>query len=329
MESGGLVAISDVRLLNRARLLQARTLLTEGSPFLGHLALQMPISVQAEGPCETAWVNGRGECGFHEKFLTKLTPEEVANVLLHETLHLALECFARKGQRDHRLWNMAHDLAINPLIEEARGSQGALAWPSGFTPLLQPAFTGMAAEAIYELLWDALSLARSSDPWPGHPGEATLARQKEIREYWGKEKLQAAEEVLPQVIVLDLQEGPGATADEREKLRRKWQEGLLSAAEQTMGEKGVGSLPGWAQRWVGPLLQPKVPWQEVLARRVHGHLPGTRRSFVRPGRRSLGAGSILPGRLKDRGVVGVFVDVSGSISPVGAWGLSRWTGSPW
>jgi len=309
------LTVTDPHLLNRARLLQARTIVAEWNPFLGHLVLQMPVRIQKDGPCQTAWVDGQGVCSFHQAFLSDLAPSETAAVLLHETLHLALDCFARQGDRDGRLWNMAHDLAVNQLIEDCREYHQPVAWPAGFRPLLDSTFKDMAAEPIYDLLWDTLCLPRESDPWPGHPGVASAARQEEIRRQWGPDRIAAAEDILPQVIDLDLQEGPGASAEERERLRRKWQDGLLSAAERAMGEKGIGSLPGWVQRLLGPLLQPKVPWQEVLARKVHGHLQGERRSFARPGRRSHTVGVSMPGRLRQRGVVGVFVDVSGSISP--------------
>lgn len=304
----------DAQLLNRARLLQARALVSDWSPFLGHLVLQMPVRIQRDGPCGTAWVDGNGHCGFDEAFLSALDPQEAAVVLLHETLHLALDCFARRGDRDARLWNMAHDLAVNLLIEDSRGHHPT-AWPKGLRPLLHPACKDMSAEAIYDLLWDALKLQRQSDPWPGHPGPATAGEQAVIHKRWGGERLAAAEEILPRVIDLDLQEGPGATAEERERLRRRWQEGMLSAAERAMGERGIGSLPGWAQRLLGPMLQPQVPWQTVMATRLLGRLAGGRRSFARPGRRSQSLGLCLPGRIPDRGVVGVFVDVSGSVSP--------------
>jgi len=106
------------------------------------------------------------------------------------------------------------------------------------------------------------------------------------------------------------------TQAERDALRDSWREKLLEAAEQALqGDKGIGSLPGWAQKLLGPLLRPQIPWQVKLAQKVHGRLPGRRRSFSRPGRRSQALGVSLPGPIKDRGVVGVFVDVSGSVGP--------------
>jgi predicted metal-dependent peptidase len=106
------------------------------------------------------------------------------------------------------------------------------------------------------------------------------------------------------------------TAAERDALRESWREKLLEAAEQALqGGDGIGSLPGWARKLLGPLLNPQIPWQVKLAQKVHGHLRGRRRTFSRPGRRSQAVGAVLPGPIRDRGPVGVFVDVSGSVGP--------------
>lgn len=106
------------------------------------------------------------------------------------------------------------------------------------------------------------------------------------------------------------------TEAERAALRDSWREKLLEAAEQALqGDKGIGTLPGWAQKLLGPLLNPQIPWQVKLAQKIHGHLKGRRRTFSRPGRRSHALGALLPGPIKDRGPVGVFVDVSGSVGP--------------
>jgi predicted metal-dependent peptidase len=106
------------------------------------------------------------------------------------------------------------------------------------------------------------------------------------------------------------------TEAERDAMRESWREKLLEAAEQALqGERGIGSLPGWARKLLGPLLNPQIPWQVKLAQKVHGHLRGCRRSFSRPGRRSQAVGAVLPGPIRDRGPVGVFVDVSGSVGP--------------
>jgi len=308
------VAAKDSQLYSRAKLLQARDVLVEWNVFLGLLMLRMQVQIVDQGPCETAWVDEKGICSFHTRFISQISSSEAAAILLHETLHLALDCFKRRENRDHRLWNIAHDLVVNQLIEESRMNRQPVSWPIGFTPLLEPSFKGLNAERVYDLLWDALSLLKRTVRPPGHPGLANVDRQRQICESWGEDRIRDAKKVLKQVPSLDLQVSTGTTNEDREQLARKWRESLLSTAEQAMGIGGSNGLPSWAQRLLGPILEPRVSWQQVLARKVHAHLQGGRRSFARPGRRSNALGISMPGRIRDRGVVGVFVDVSGSIS---------------
>lgn len=262
----------------KARLLNAKGTLVEASPFLGSLVLMLPVTITEDPRVRTAAVDGHGRCYFGKTFLEALKVPELRSVLLHETLHLALDVHARRGTRKHLRWNVAHDFAINLLIEESNFPSEFLAWPEDFRPLLDPELHGLSAEEIYEGLPTDLS---------------TLG-------------------LCPEDVLFDLWEN--LSPEEREELRRSWREKLVSAAERCMEGKGIGDLPGWAQKLLGPILNPQVPWEVQLAHRVHGHLRGRRRTFSRPGRRSQALSVCLPGPVRDRGAVGVFVDVSGSVS---------------
>jgi len=260
----------DLDLLpQRAKLLQARASLVEACPFLGFLTLKLPVFL-TEDPClDTACVDTQGRCWFDWQFLASLTLPETRAVLLHETLHLALDVFGRRGPRDPLRWNLAHDHAVNLLIDDLDFDLEPrfLAWPEAAPPMLDRAYTGCPAEAIYELL-------------PPDP---------------------------PPAFRSDLRYGPADLA-----LGETWRRRVLEALEQSKGRPG--NLPGWARRMVGNLIKPQFSWQALLAQRIHGHLAGRRRTFARVGRRGLGEGFVLPGSMKHRGVLGVFVDVSGSIS---------------
>lgn len=263
----------------KARLLHARSTLVEASPFLGSLVLGLPVAI-VEGPgLATAAVDSHGRCHFAKDFLARLSLPEVRAVLLHEVLHLALEAFHRRGRREPRRWNVAHDLAVNHLIDESGLARGFLAWSEDFPPLRDPAYARLSAEEIFERLPQDLS---------------------ELG-----------------VFVEDLRalEWDDLSPEARESLRQAWREKLVRAAEQAMAAGGIDSLPGWARKLLGSLLAPQVPWEVQLAQRVHGHLRGRRRTYARPGRRSQAVGAVLPGPRRDRGAVGVFVDVSGSVLP--------------
>ena len=262
----------------KARLFKARSELVEQQPFLGSLVLMLPVTIIEDPQVSTAAVDGSGRCYFGRAFLEQLKVEELRAILLHETLHLALDVFARRGTRKRLRWNVAHDFVINQLIEDSDPGHVLMIWPKTFPPLLDPAYKGKSAEEIYDEL-------------PADLSKLGLSPADILYDLW--------EDLTPQ---------------EREELRRVWREKLVSAAEQALASGyGIDSLPGWAQKLLGPILNPKIPWQTELAHRVHGKLGGRRRTFARPGRRSHALGVSMPGPVRDRGAVGVFVDVSGSV----------------
>lgn len=248
-------------------------------PFLGSLVLMLPVTVTEDPAVSTAAVDGLGRCYFGKAFLEGLKVPELRAILLHETLHLALDVFARRGDRKSLRWNVAHDLVVNQLIEDSDPDHTLFSWSKDFPPLLNPEYKGMGAEEIYDLL-------------PVDLSKLGLGPADVLFDQW-----------------------EGLTPLQREDLRRAWRENLVSAGEQAMGSgRGIGSLPGWAQKLLGPILNPKIPWQTELAHRVHGKLKGRCRTFSKPGRRSHALGVCMPGPMRDRGAVGVFVDVSGSVS---------------
>jgi predicted metal-dependent peptidase len=262
----------------KAKLFKARLSLVEQQPFLGSLTLHLPVFVEPRPGLDTACVTSHGECYFDPAFLEQLDLPAVRAVLLHETLHLALDVFPRQEHRHPVLWNVAHDHAVNLLIEASEFPEDFLRWPKDFPPLLEPAFTGLNAERIYEKL--VVSLVEAPPGWTGD------------------------------VIVLP---GQGRGSQASEALRDKWKDALIQAAEEALRTTSWGDLPAWVQRLVGPLLNPQVPWQERLAQKLHGRLAGRARTFAHPGRRSRAVGVTLPGPRRNLGVVGVFVDVSGSV----------------
>ena len=266
--------------LLRAKLSRAKIDLADRNAFLGFLLQGMATRVISMPGLETACIDGRGLCTFDPHFLGCLSLAETRTILLHETLHLALDAFGRRKGRDHRLWNMAHDCAVNALIDETIFDHEFdwLAWPEAFPPLRDLTSPAVCAEEIYDRL---------------------LAEVKPVP-----------------CSVLDLD------GESSEGLSERWRQRLVAAAEHGLAQgQAWGDIPGWARQLLGPILSPRIPWQEQLRYHTLGHLPGTNRTFTRPSRRGLSQDLALPGRRHDRGVVGVFVDVSGSIRPEALMGF--------
>lgn len=102
--------------LNR-RLAKARTALVLEQPFIGTLALNMPMSLSEERP--TAWTNGKW-VKFNPKFISDLDDEQLKFLVAHEVFHPMFEHMYRLQGRDHRKWNRAGDYVINQLLTDEK-----------------------------------------------------------------------------------------------------------------------------------------------------------------------------------------------------------------
>jgi predicted metal-dependent peptidase len=132
--------VSLKKLLNQAKI---GLMQKPGSAFFTTILFSMKFVWDDTHP--TAWTTGL-KVGFNPNFFHSLTPDERIGVLVHEACHPAyMHIGARKGNRDHKLWNAAGDHVIN-LMLEARGFK-----LPGFR-LADPRFTDMSTEQVYDIL---------------------------------------------------------------------------------------------------------------------------------------------------------------------------------
>lgn len=278
--------------------------------FFGYLGLQMrPRMAEAHEGVPTAGIAPDGTVVFNPDFFLPLSIKQAAGVLAHEACHPGLHFWGRKGSRHHLLFNIAHDLSFNFMIEEMAG--GEIELPDGC--LLDPKFHGMAAEAIYSYL-------QKGDP--GTPGKT------KIKTKGGPD------------ITIDVNGGGSGTGGEaygdcredlsstkdgkkaargdkaaQQKLSNEWKINIAQAAQAHEKSNGKGSLPAGLRRFIDNLLHPKLEWEEELRRWCGENGKPDDYSFMRPSRRSHGIGTTLPGLymggLPD---VVLLIDSSGSMS---------------
>jgi predicted metal-dependent peptidase len=124
------------------RLKKARSQLLVSASFFGTLAMHLEIT--ATDVIETMATDGSYLC-VNEKFAATLTDPEMRGVLAHEVLHCANSHFSRRGSRDHQVFNMATDYAINRDLIDLK-----FTLPS--CRLYDAKYDGMTAEAIYATL---------------------------------------------------------------------------------------------------------------------------------------------------------------------------------
>jgi len=180
--------------------------------------------------------------------------------LAHVALHAALGGFVRRGEREARRWNLAHDLAIDPLVRGAGLSLGLPAPPDDLPP-------GSSAEDIFDLLpqgtgpsddWcDLFDLSDPDAPPPEAEGPSGAAPTSF-----------AASNVDEQARAL------------------AWKMRLSTAMEEerASGGKTWGDLPAWIDEMVRATIEPPPSWTVILQRSV-SLLTRTERTWLRPSRR--------------------------------------------
>ena len=153
------------------RISQSRTKLLGRLPFFGRLALKLRPRLAREGEgVPTAAVSQDGTLIVNPDFAATLTDSQLCFVVAHEVLHPAMLYFDRMQGRIPKLWNFAHDYAINLIIKHMADANIELL--EGV--LCDEKYRDWSAEEIYDdLLKDAVlvSYAQSQCGTCGGSGE--------------------------------------------------------------------------------------------------------------------------------------------------------------
>lgn len=280
--------------LNRIK--DARVWLSARVPFLGYMTTRLRLRMAApEDGVPTAGVAPDGTCVWNADFAEQLSDPELRFVLAHEVLHPALDFWARLHGRDRLGWNVAHDYAINLILDDfAQTVKGGMERPK--MGLFDESHRGKSAEEIYD---EVMQKARGKGKGKGPPDGGGMSGDCRGDLSETQEGRQAAN-------------GDGVA---QKGIDRMWQTTMEAAAqthEQQM--KRQGSLPGSIQQILKDLREPKVTWQTVLANWVGENAGKDDYTYQRPNRRSESVGEIMPGIVKT-GLPDVTVlwDTSGSM----------------
>lgn len=289
------------------KLTAARAWLIIDKPFLGALALRLPLVEGDPKWCRTTATDARS-LYYNRDYIGSLSFEQTKFVLAHEALHCALSHFARREHRNRRRWDIACDLAINPTLVA-----------DGLTPppgaLLLDGFGDMTAEEIYPYIRENTKDEThdqhlyDEEQWPESEGGSGRRPPERARNepQGGRGEAAAPDEAEPRAESLARRPPPLAPT-EREALAQQWRQRLAGAAQQAMQ---AGKFGGSVARLVEHLLQPQLPWRMLLAHYVTA-MARNDYSFLRPSRRE--GPAILPGLRSSHIELVVALDTSGSIS---------------
>lgn len=288
-----------------------RTKMTVLVPFFGHLLLKLEPVVSRK--VLLAAVTPDRKLIINPDWALTTTPDEFAATMVHEVLHPALLVWARRGSRDlvavgrdgsrMSLWNSAHDYAINLIIRDMIKHTNEVLDPAKWQPagLIDEKYRDWSAEEIYD---DLVKGAKNNPPPPGG-GAGVYVPGADATKDDVQEGSASGEEAG---------EGQPLTQAEQKASDQFWKVSLLEAVQVQEKTDSAGKLPGSIRKYIDELLDPRVPWVDVLSRWVGENGRRADFSYRRPSRRSSAIGEVLPSMIR-HGVSDIVVlwDTSGSM----------------
>ena len=287
------------------QLAQNRQQLLVKWPFIGSVIMRMELLPVRDDRLKTAATNG--DCIFVDiDFFAKLTQEQRQFVLAHEVWHCALLHFARRGKRDHTLFNIATDLEIHFTLQNEKMSEP---WVLPH----EPSWADMPAEEIYEMLkkngdkrspyWNIGKTSRNFDE--NHESFDKHIYKNDSTKQDENTSSDTSHDNITHDFVIDNDYNPIVTVETIERSRSR----VIAAVQQL--ERTQGHLPANIEAILKKLQKPSLPWQEMLKQFVTSCYGGKRR-WLPPSRRHVWQDLYLPSMRDEQLKAVVALDTSGS-----------------
>ena len=280
------------------KMVKARAGLILDQRFFGALALKLKL--QEDEKAETMWTDGV-TIGFNPDWVNNLTMEETKGVICHEVMHCSLGHNTRRNGRDAEDWNIAADYSVDPIIINAN-----MVLPGGGH--VSAELKDKSTEENYVLIHgrkkenkgqDSSSNGQQGNKQGNEPNKGNGSGKKENQNGCGE------------VRDLPGKDGNKATKEEQAQHQQDWQIATVQAAKIA---EGCGTLPGNIKELVKEMMEPKVPWTEVLQRFVE-QVQHNDYTYTRTNPRYAAMGMILPTLYnKELPPIDIWIDTSGSIS---------------
>jgi predicted metal-dependent peptidase len=252
----------------------------DGAAFIQHIIFSLRMRWEKSIP--TLGVDGV-TIFINAEFFLSLSNRLRVSALAHEAWHVAFNHITRRGNRDPKLWNFAGDYVINLMLKDA-GFEIGKDW------LLDEKYRGMTTDEVYEVL------------------------KKEQEE--GKPMPQSNGLGMDVQTPADSSPNPNSCKKQEQQIKEQIDNILQKAMHKAEkeGKKDVGNVPGYLQRYIEQLRNPKIPWNQLvmqycLSMRKEDY------SYKRPNKRYMGTNFIMP-TLYSQGLgdVNFYCDASGSVT---------------
>lgn len=293
----------------KLRVMAARIIAQIRWPYISGILFNLRLVEANPIAVPTMAVDAGWRLYYSPDFVVSESPEALATVLLHESMHCLMahnERFASvtDSERNPYIWNICGDCAINHVLDESE-----MPWTEKVTPVRYFNYedTGVNQSMITETAYAEMLKWRdensSQDDPRFTPPDCGSVAGGSVREY----ELEKNDE-----------DAPGFSAEQRAGMRDQVAGEILVRGEDR------GDIPGGLLRWAQNHLDPQVDWRKQLGvslRRAVASISGRRDySFMRPSRRQeamrlIGSSVLLPSlRQPAPPKVSVVLDTSGSIT---------------
>lgn len=289
-----------------SRMEVARTRMVLSLPFIA--ACVMMLKLVEDKSVKTAETDGSA-IFYNPDFINPLTMRQVMWLMAHEALHCVLLHHAREGKRDHELWNIAGDYAINLILDEVK----QLEFINGC--YIDFAYKGMSTEEIYNLLY-RLSPQQQQKLKDNHKDAGSFRSAKQGKPKEGESEGSESDDGAGDVKAKEGQPKDGQIPSTQfsQDQETKWM--IFTNQTRAIAEKmqqGFGSAG--LERLIDKLDDSIVPWEQklhIFAEKVSNE----EYSWNRFNRRYISSGFYFPSMHSESlGFLVIAVDTSGSISP--------------
>jgi len=294
------------------RLSQVRTFLLSSHPFFGTITANFQFEIKEDIPSIAATdcyktIYFRPDC-------EKLSNDELLFVTLHEILHAALMHSQRRAKRDPYLWGIACDYAVNSILIDEMGKK----MPETVPGLYSKEFSGKTAEEIYKKLEEKLNETTTLELCFG----AGSCTQNQGKNQPRTIRIKLTEDENGNVKVEVEGMSPDLIEPKNQTEAKEAEERMKSIIVQAhliaqKFEKSRGSIPSSVLEFVKKIVEPKVPFERLLARYTSQIVSGKSEYTFNPVNKkyALYYDAVLPTvRGEEAPKVILAIDTSGSIS---------------
>lgn len=278
------------------RMTKAASALVIRLPFFGYLLFGSSVRVVGDMRPTMATDGVKIYCGIH--FVAGETVDIVMFGLLHELLHVYFNHYARRGNRNHLIFNIACDIYVNGMCATLLGDSKPWAVPERF---IQPQSwaAGKTVEEIYDIIYkqEQSSPGTAAKYLPeGSDGDDEVSNGRDM-----------------------IEPPPSTTSTEEEGAQgdTEWQDGFREdiSRAKALAEKSPTHRPltDDVVSRMDKLMKPTLPWGSLLRGCISSDLGWDEVSYAPPKMKYYPI--ILPQtrQLKERILV-ILVDVSASVT---------------